>query len=65
MPPDIHQLACATCANSFQEAGGDAAGWAIMFLLAVVVAVLGGVAWSMARIVKRGHEALDPRYHDE
>lgn len=62
---DHLQLACATCANSFQEAGGNAAGWAILFLLAVIVLVLGGIAWSMARIVKREHKALDPQYRDE
>ena len=60
-----HQLACATCANSFQEAGGNAAGWAIMFLLGVVVLVLGGVGYSMARIARREYAALDPQYRDE
>jgi len=58
-------LACTTCAKSFQEAGGNAAGWAIMFLLVVIVLVLGGVGYCMTRIAKREHAALDPQFHDD
>ena len=65
MTTNALQLACTTCANSFQEAGGNAAGWAIMFLLAVIVAVLIGVGYCMIRIAKREHDALDPQFRDE
>ncbi len=56
--------ACTTCANSFQEGGGDAAGWSIFFLLATVVPVLGATGVCMVRIVRREREALDPKYSD-
>lgn len=65
MNPDTLQLACSTCANSFQEAGGNAAGWAIMFLLVVIVLVLGVVGFCMTRIARREHAALDPQFCDE
>lgn len=57
-------LACPTCANSFQEAGGNAAGWAIMFMVIVVVAMLSAIGFFMARIAKRESESLDPQYQD-
>ena len=64
--PKLHQLelACSTCANSYQEAGGNAAGWAIMFLLAVIVAVLAVVGYCMIRLARREHAALDPQFRD-
>jgi len=55
-------LACSTCAKSFQEGGGDAAGWSIVFLLATIVPVLGGTGICMVRIVRRERESLDPKY---
>lgn len=65
MNADFLPLACSTCANSFQEAGGNAAGWAIMFMLVVVVSVLGGVAFFMTRIARRESAALAPRFRDQ
>jgi hypothetical protein len=65
MTLDAIHLACTTCANSFQEAGGNAAGWAIMFLLVVIVAVLSGVGFFMTRIARREHAALDPQFRDD
>ncbi len=56
------QLACTTCANTFKEGGGDAAGWAIFFMLCVTIPVLGGVGVCMVRIARR--EALDPKFQD-
>ena len=58
------RIACTTCAKSFQEAGGDAAGWSIFFLLATVIPVLGATGVCMVRIVRREREALDPKYVD-
>jgi len=57
-------IACTTCAKSFQEAGGDAAGWSIFFLLATVIPVLGATGICMVRMVRREREALDPKYAD-
>ncbi|MDP0489538.1 MAG: hypothetical protein Q7Q71_00640 [Verrucomicrobiota bacterium JB023] len=57
-------LACQTCAHAFREAGGDAAGIAIFFLLVVIVAVLGVVAFSIIRMARRESQNLDPIYTD-
>lgn len=57
-------LACPTCANNFSEAGGNAAGWAIMFMVVVVVAMLSTIGFFMVRIAKRESEGLDPQYQD-
>jgi hypothetical protein len=65
MTTDSLQLACTTCANSFQEAGGNAAGWAIMFMVIVVVAVLGSIGFFMVRIARRESAALDPQFRDD
>tara|TARA_R100000664_G_C2714441_1_gene110086 strand:- start:675 stop:869 length:195 start_codon:yes stop_codon:yes gene_type:complete len=56
--------ACTTCAKSFQEGGGDAAGWSIFFLLATIVPVLGATGICMVQIAKREREGLDPKYSD-
>lgn len=58
-------LACSTCANSFREAGGQAAGWSILFLLAIILPLLGGVGLCMFRIIRRSDQALDPELRDE
>ncbi len=65
MTTDSFQLACTTCANSFQEAGGNAAGWAIMFMVIVVVSMLGAIGFFMVRIARREAVALDPQYRDD
>lgn len=59
------QLACTTCANSFQEGGGDAAGWAILFMLAMIVPVLGATGVCMVRIMRRERQGIDPQYADQ
>ena len=59
---DTLHLACSTCAKSFQEGGGDAAGWSIIFQLATIIPVLGATGICMVRIVRRERESLDPKY---
>ena len=59
---DSLNLACSTCAKSFQEGGGDAAGWSIVFLLATIVPVRGATGICMVRIGRRERESLDPKY---
>ena len=57
-------LACSTCANTFQEGGGNAAGWAAVFMLAVIIPVLGGIGLCMVRIARREAANLDPQFQD-
>lgn len=59
------QLACTNCARTFQEGGGDAAGWAIMFMLGMIIPVLGGVGICMVRIARREQQNFDPKYMDQ
>ena len=47
------------------EGGGDAAGWSIFFLLAVVLAMLGGVGFFMFRIAAREKTHFDPTLADD
>ena len=47
------------------EGGGDAAGWSIFFLLAVILAVLGGIVFCMIRIARREKENFDPELSDD
>ncbi|MCU0776096.1 MAG: hypothetical protein MUF86_00300 [Akkermansiaceae bacterium] len=64
----IHPLslfACSTCRVSMIEGGGDAAGWSIFFLLVVILAILGGIAFFMFRIARREREFFDPSLSDD
>ena len=47
------------------EGGGDAAGWSIFFLLVVILAMLGGIAYFMFRIARREKEHFDAAYADD
>ena len=47
------------------EGGGDAAGWSIFFLLVVILAMLGGIAFFMFRIARREKEHFDPTLSDD
>lgn len=57
-------LACLTCAKSFQEAGGNAAGLAILLMLVVIVGVAGYIAFALIRMARRESENLEPQYRD-
>jgi hypothetical protein len=61
----LNLLACSTCRVSMIEGGGDAAGWSIFFLLVVILAMLGGVAFCMFRIARREREHFDPSLSDD
>jgi type IV secretory pathway TrbD component len=58
-------LACSTCQVNTALGGGDAAGWSILFLLVVILAMLGGVIWAMVRVMRREAAHLDPELHDD
>ena len=57
--------ACTTCAKAFHAIGGNAAGFAILFLLVVIVAVLGSVGFFMGRMMKREENNLESCYKDD
>ncbi len=57
-------LACPTCSANF-AATGDSIGYSIFFLLIVILAVLGGVAFFMIRLARRELANLDPELHDD
>ncbi len=58
-------LACSTCRVTMIEGGGDAAGWSIFFLLAVVLSMLSGISFLMFRLIQRDKVALDPSLCDD
>ena len=58
-------LACATCAPNFKDSGPNAAGWSIFFLLGMILPVLGGVVYFVARMIRRSEAALDPEFRDD
>jgi preprotein translocase subunit YajC len=60
----LSMLACSTCRVSMIEGGGDAAGWSIFFLLIVILAMLGTIAFFMFRIARREKEHLDPALNE-
>ncbi|MBB5353812.1 hypothetical protein HNR46_004075 [Haloferula luteola] len=57
-------LSCATCSANFQD-NANAASWSILFLLAVIVLVLGGVIGCMIRLIRRDGRNLDPELCDD
>jgi hypothetical protein len=58
-------FACSTCRVSMIEGGGDAGGWSIFFLLAVILTVLVGIVFCMIRIARRERESFDPELSDD
>lgn len=58
-------ISCSTCRVSMVEGGGDAAGYSIFALLIVILAVLGGVGFFMARLIRREADNLDPELRDD
>jgi hypothetical protein len=61
----IFHFACSTCRVSMIEGGGDAAGWSIFALLVVILSVLGGVGFTMIRMIRRDARSLDPEFRDD
>jgi hypothetical protein len=60
----LNLLACSTCSATF-GASGDSIGYSIFFLLLVILAVLGGVAFFMIRLARRELNNLDPELRDD
>jgi sugar phosphate permease len=58
-------IACSTCRTTMIAGGSDAAGWSIFFLLVIILAMLGGIAFFMLRIARREREHFDPTLSDD
>lgn len=57
-------LACTTCAQAFKHGGKDAAGWAIMFMLIMILPVITAVVIFIFRMARREKATFDPQYSD-
>ena len=57
-------LACQACRGAFLDDGKDAAGWAILFMLCIIIPMLGMVGFFIYRIAKRQKVHADTQYND-
>lgn len=66
----IHQLtsnlhlACQACRGAFAHGGKDAAGWAILVMLCIIIPMLATVAFFVVRIARREKSLADHQYDD-
>lgn len=63
MTTGLTTLACSTCAQNFSS-GDDAAGWAILFMLVVVLPILIAISFFIIRIARKQAQAADDQYND-
>jgi len=52
-------LACPTCAQAFEHTTGNAAGYAILFMLCIVFPMLTTIGVCIFRIARRQKKAVD------
>ena len=57
-------LSCLTCAKAFEHAGGNAAGYAILMMLILLVVVLGIIFACLIRLGLRSKNNIDPEFRD-
>lgn len=57
-------FACSTCQVNMAVGGGDAAGWSILFMLGVILAMLAMVVFFVVRLARRAGK-LDPELCDD
>ncbi|MFC4993005.1 hypothetical protein [Rubritalea tangerina] len=57
-------LSCLTCAKAFEHAGANAAGLAILFMLAIVIPVVTTIGIMIFRIARREKAHFDPQFED-
>ena len=57
-------LACQACRGAFLDEGKDAAGWAILFMLCVIVPMITAVGIFIYRIAKRQEQHHDAKFDD-
>ncbi len=57
-------LACQACRGAFTHGGKDAAGWAIIVMLCIIIPVLAMIGFFIIRIAKRQKALADHQYDD-
>lgn len=57
-------LACQACKGAFEYGGKDAAGWAILFMLMIIIPMLAAVGFFIIRIARRQKAHADSQYDD-
>ena len=60
----IFLIACPTCTSNFASED-NAAGYAILFMLAVILPILAAIGFFMIRMIRRGSADLDPELCDD
>ncbi len=61
----IHNiLACQACRGAFLDEGKDAAGWAILFMLCIIVPMITAVGIFIYRIAKRQKQNRTTEFDD-
>lgn len=57
-------LACQACRGNFVDQGGQAASWAIFFMLMIIIPMLIAVGFFIIRIARRQKAHADTTYDD-
>lgn len=57
-------LACQACKDAFAYGGKDAAGWAILFMLMIIVPMATVICFFIYRIAQRQKDCADSKYDD-
>ena len=57
-------LACQACRGAFEHGGKDAAGWAIIVMLMIIIPVLAAIGFFVYRIAQRQKSFADSTYDD-
>ncbi len=60
----LNILACPTCARAFQETQGNAAGYAILFMVCIIMPIAAAVIICFIRIAIRQKKASTGEYDD-
>ncbi len=60
-----YQIACAVCMGLGPDhLDGVASGYAILFMLVILLSILGTVIFTMFRFAKKSKNSLDPEFID-
>ena len=60
----IEIMACPTCAKAFQQTQGDAAGYAILFMVCLIMPIAASIIFCFIRIARRQSMADNGEFAD-